>query len=303
MRDAKGAAIAIDAPAKVNLYLHITGRRADGYHELDSLFVRAGVADRLSLHPSDSLSLDVAGPFASALSTGDNLVLAAARRLADEVARLPQAAIHLDKNLPVAAGLGGGSADAAAALAGLARLWQVRIGRDRLLAIAAELGADVPACLERHPLQVSGIGERLRPAPDLPPVWLVLVNPGLALPTADVFRKFDGGFSPAMPIAETPADAAQLAAALRARCNDLEPAAVALAPDIAEVLQVLRDEPGVLLARMSGSGATCFGLTATGAEAAAAAQRIGRARPGWWVAAAPVLTSAADALPLGLGNR
>jgi 4-diphosphocytidyl-2-C-methyl-D-erythritol kinase len=158
-------------------------------------------------------------------------------------------------------------------------------------AIAGELGADVPGCLARRPLQVSGIGERLRPAPDLPPAWLVLVNPGVPVLTADVFRRFDGGFGAAMPLDTAPADAVALAEALHARRNDLETSAIALAPEIADVLAALGGEAGVLLARMTGSGATCFGLAATAAAADAAASRIKAAHPAWWVAAAPMLAS------------
>jgi 4-diphosphocytidyl-2-C-methyl-D-erythritol kinase len=292
--DGPPAAIEIDAPAKVNLYLHITGRRADGFHELDSLFVRADIGDRLRLCAAAGLALTVDGPFAPALAStgaGANLVLSAARRLASHLGREPGAAIHLEKNLPVAAGLGGGSADAAAALRGLAALWQADVPDNELRLLAAGLGADVPACLTRHPLQVSGIGEQLRPAPELPPAWLVLANPGLALGTADVFARRAGGFSRAMPLDRPPADAATLAGALLARRNDLETAAIALVPQIADVLAALAGEAGILLARMSGSGATCFGLAATAADAEAAASRIGAAHPAWWVVAAPMLAS------------
>ena len=246
MASTQSARIEIDALAKVNLYLHITGRRGDGFHELDSLFVRVDSGDRLKLAAADGLNLDIDGPFAPALSAkevGDNLVLTAARRLACHLDREPGAAIHLQKNLPVAAGLGGGSADAASTLLGLRMLWRAEIPDDRLRAIAAELGADVPACLAHHPLQVAGIGERLVPAPDLPPAWLVLVNPGIELSTADVFRRFAGGFSRAMPLDGAPANVETLADVLRARRNDLEPAAMGLVPEIADVLATLSGEP------------------------------------------------------------
>ena len=291
--DGDGVSIRIDAPAKINLYLHVTARRADGFHELDSLFVRVGVADRLTIKAADDLSFTVDGPFSAGLATDDdqdNLVLAAARLLASGLDRTPAVALHLVKNLPVAAGLGGGSADAAATLKGLVALWQSDVTSRDLQAIAMELGADVPACLDDRPQQVAGIGEILRPAPDLPSAWLVLVNPGIELLTADVFRAFDGAFSPPMPLDKPPADAAALAQALHVRGNDLEGAAIAVVPDIAKVLQVLGGEVGVLVARMSGSGATCFGLTAGASEAEAVASRIKDAKPDWWVATAPILT-------------
>jgi 4-diphosphocytidyl-2-C-methyl-D-erythritol kinase len=262
----------------VNLALHVLGRRGDGYHLLDSLVAFAGVGDVLHAAPADSLTLAVTGPFAPALRVEpDNLVLRAARALAKVAGVAPRAALVLEKHLPVAAGIGGGSADAAAALRLLARLWQVPPADAEL---ALSLGADVPVCLAGRPAHMSGVGEVLAPAPRLPPCGLLLVNPGVAVATPAVFRARTGAFSAPLALPEGWADAAAMAADLARLSNDLEPPAVALEPAIGEVLGALRALPGALLARMSGSGATCFALFASAGEARAAAGRI--ARPGWW---------------------
>lgn len=282
--------VRVDAPAKVNLYLHVTGKRADGYHLLDSLVVFAGIGDTLEIAPADALSLTVEGPTAQALPDGEeNIVLTAARRLAEAAGCAQGAAIRLVKRLPVAAGIGGGSADAAAALKGLAALWGLDLPEARLREIGLGLGADVPVCLAGRPMLMSGVGEVLAPAPALPPAWLVLVNPRRPLSTPAVFKARGGGFSPPRPLDRAPADVGALADALRERGNDLAEAAISLVPEIAEALGLLADRPGCLLARMSGSGATTFGLFAAEAEAAAAAAALSQARPGWWCAAAPLL--------------
>lgn len=281
--------IAIEAPAKVNLYLHVTGRRDDGYHLLDSLAAFAGIGDTLEIEPADTLSLTVTGPTASALPEGGNIVLKAASVLAAKAGVTAGAALRLVKRLPVAAGIGGGSADAAAALRGLCRLWDVRLPPAELAALALSLGADVPVCLAGRPAAMAGVGEVLAAVPALPPAWLVLVNPGVPLSTPAVFGARQGGFSPAMPLTEAPADARALAGALARRRNDLTDAALSLAPQVGEVLAALAAAPGCLLARMSGSGATCFGLFESEARAAPAAAAVAAARPGWWVAPAPLL--------------
>ncbi len=269
------------APAKINLSLHITGKRADGYHLLDSLVVFAAMGDRLTVSPAESLSLRVIGPFAAGLEKeGDNLVLRAARALAEAAGIAPHAALVLEKNLPVASGIGGGSADAAAALRLLARLWGVALTPERLHAIAARLGADVPVCLGRVPTRMRGVGEVLEPAPGLPACGLVLVNPGVALATADVFRARSAAFSPPLALPEAWSGAAAMAADLAGMTNDLEPPAVALRPVIGAVLAAIAARPGCLLARMSGSGATCFGLFADADTAAREAAAL--VRPGWW---------------------
>jgi 4-diphosphocytidyl-2-C-methyl-D-erythritol kinase len=271
-----------DAPAKVNLFLHVVGRRPDGYHLLDSLAVFADVADRLSATPGGDLALSVTGPFASGLSREpDNLVLRAARALAEAAGIAPSGRITLEKNLPVASGIGGGSADAAAALRLLRQLWAADIPPERLTVIAQHLGADVPVCLAGQPARMGGIGERLLPAPRLPEAGLVLINPGVGVATPAVFKARSGGFNAAADLPAAWPDVAALAATLRMTGNDLEAPARQLVPVIGDVLQALAADRACLLARMSGSGATCFGLYPSASAARAAAGAIGR--PGWWV--------------------
>ncbi len=271
------------APAKVNLYLHVTGRRADGYHLLDSLAVFGPAADEVAAEPATGLSLALDGPFGAGLAAEpDNLVLRAARALAAEAGIAAGAALRLAKHLPVASGIGGGSADAAAALRLLNRLWSLGFEEARLGAIGARLGADVPVCLASRPMRMGGVGEVLSPAPVLPECGLLLVNPGLALATPAVFRARMGAFTPAPALPSAWADATAMARDLAALRNDLEAPAIGLCPPIAEVLTVLGALPGCLLARMSGSGATCFGLFATAAAAVAAAPAL---PGGWWRAA------------------
>ena len=277
------------ARAKVNLYLHIIGRRADGYHLLDSLIVFADTGDEISLAPADRLSMTIDGPFAAGLSAGsDNLVLRAAQALQEVTNTRSGAAIRLTKNLPVASGIGGGSADAAATLDGLCGLWDVAPGRAALLQIAARLGADVPVCLDGVASFVGGIGEELAPARGLPPAWLLLANPKVATPTPAVFKARQGPFSKAARWSEPPRDFADFAARLRSSANDLTEAAISVTPAIRDVLVALAALPGCVLARLSGSGATCFGLFADEAAARAAETKLHSARPDWWVAAAPI---------------
>jgi 4-diphosphocytidyl-2-C-methyl-D-erythritol kinase len=274
------------APAKLNLDLLVTGRRADGYHELDSLVVFADLADELTFAPARSLCLDAAGPFAAELpAEGENIVLRAARCLAEQAGVATGARITLLKRLPVAAGIGGGSADAAAALRGLRRLWRLELDDAALTALGLGLGADVPVCLMGAPARMRGIGERLEPASGLPALDLVLVNPRLPLATAAVFaalRLERCGRRDAPPAARP--DAAALLEQLARTRNDLEPPARALLPAIGEVLEALAADPACRLTRMSGSGPTCFGIFADAAAARAAAARIAAARPDWWVA-------------------
>ena len=279
------SALRAAAPAKLNLYLHVTGKRADGYHLLDSLAVFASRHDVVEVSAAGDLSLSVDGPFAPALHAameGDNIMLRAARALAEAAKIAPRASIRLTKNLPVAAGIGGGSADAAATLGLLARLWNTELDDRAMQALALSLGADVPVCRFGRAAFMGGIGEELEPAPALPPVSLVLVNPRLPLATKDVFRARDQAFSPPGRFTGAPADPASLAALLRDRKNDLEAPAIRLMPTVGDVLAALGRQKGCLLARMSGSGATCFGLFAGESEAADAAAAISRAEPGWW---------------------
>jgi 4-diphosphocytidyl-2-C-methyl-D-erythritol kinase len=279
-------AVEEEAPAKLNLCLRVTGRRADGYHELDSWVVFIEWADRLSLVPDEALRLELTGPFAAALAgQTDNLAIRAVRRLAAHVGRPPKLRLILDKRIPVAAGLGGGSADAAATLRGLDRLWDLRLESSELLAIALELGADVPVCLLGRPARVRGIGERLEPLA-VPALDLVLANPGEALSTRRVFAGLDSvGFGPATE-APAPTDRAGMLEWLRRCPNDLEAPARRLAPAIDRVLEALGQQPGCRLARMSGSGATCFGVFDDPGAAARAAAAVRREYPRWWVISA-----------------
>jgi len=283
------------APAKVNLYLHVVGRRDDGYHLLDSLVVFADIGDRLTAAPADRLSLSVEGPEAAALAGlgDDNLVLRAGRLLAASAgpAAAPAAALHLEKRLPVASGIGGGSSDAAAALRLLAPLWRQSAGAADLPAMAARLGADVPACLAARPVWVGGVGDQIDVAEALPAAGIVLANPRRALATPAVFQARRGPFSAVDRFAAMPPDAAALAAALATRRNDLTDAARMLVPQIDDVLQRLAGLPGALIARMSGSGATCFALFADRPAAAAAARELGAAKPEWWVEGGALLAA------------
>jgi 4-diphosphocytidyl-2-C-methyl-D-erythritol kinase len=269
------------ARAKINLHLHVVGRRPDGYHLLDSLVVFASIGDRLTVSPADRLTLAVTGPFGAALQAEpDNLVLRAARALAAHAGIPATGALVLEKNLPVASGIGGGSADAAAALRLLGRFWGVEAGAFGQL--AEGLGADVPVCVAGVPALMSGIGEVLAPAPGLPGIGIVLVNPGVAVSTPAVFRARSEAFSdPARFPTSGWRDADSLAAALHSTHNDLEPPARRLTPAIGDVLDTLTATAGCLLARMSGSGATCFGLFPDPAAARAAAGTI--IGDGWWV--------------------
>jgi len=282
--------LADHAPAKVNLTLRVLARRADGYHELESLVVFADFGDRLSFACGGDLTLTVRGPSAEAAGAGDdNLVQRAARALAARRPGIALGAFDLDKRLPVAAGLGGGSSDAAAALRLLADANAIARDDPDLYAAARATGADVPVCLDPRPRIMRGIGEKLSAPLALPPLPAVLVNPGVALPTRAVFA----GWKPS-PGAAALLDEAALGKLTSARdlvplvaeqANDLEPPAMALQPSVAEALAALREGPGCTLARMSGSGATCFGLFATSEEAAAAAQVLSAGRPTWWVKA------------------
>jgi len=266
------------APAKVNLFLHVTARRADGYHLLDSLAVFGPAADHLSATPDEALSLTLSGPFGGALSAEpDNLVLRAARALA--AGRPLGARLHLEKHLPVASGIGGGSADAAAALRLLNRLWGTGLDEAALAELALPLGADIPVCIASRPARMQGVGEVISAAPTLPGFGMTLVNPGVPVATPDVFRARQGGFSPPAILPERWPSAAHMAEDLALLSNDLEAPALSLCPVIAEVLAALRAQPGCLLARMSGSGATCFGLFAKPAQAEDAAQAM---RRNWW---------------------
>lgn len=261
------------ARAKVNLALHVRGREPDGYHRLETVFVFAEDGDVVRVEPGDGLSLSITGPFGDQLSSDeDNLVLRAARALRDACGTGTGAALVLDKRLPVASGIGGGSADAAAALRLLNRFWRVGAGEGALLEIARPLGADVPACLLTRPCLGTGRGDALAPFDPGPFAGapLLLVNPRVGVPTASVFRRWDG------------IDGGPLPHDLRDARNDLEAPARAVAPAIGEVLEALAAASGATLTRMSGSGATCFALFRNNPDRDAAAARIAAAKPGWW---------------------
>ena len=275
------------AAAKVNLTLHVTGQRDDGYHLLDSLVVFCGIGDFVSVQASPALTLAITGPQAHVLAVqDDNLVLRAARALVANRG----AALTLDKHLPLASGIGGGSADAAATLRALARLWALPLP-DAATVLA--LGADVPVCLAGVPARMRGIGDRVDAVSGLPDAHIVLVNPGVAVPTPAVFQALATKQNPPMPHAlPSWTDAADLATWLATERNDLEAPALVQAPVIHTVLATLRAQKGTLIARMSGSGATCFGLFSSPALAKQAAAAISATQPQWWVASGPVLTKA-----------
>lgn len=279
------------APAKVNLTLHVLGRRLDGYHELESLVAFAGTGDTLSFTPGPQLTLTVAGPRAPLAGADmDNLVLKAARNLTARVPGLRLGAFHLVKRLPVAAGIGGGSADAAAALRLLGRLNGLSLDHPAMIEAARATGADVPVCLVPRARRMTGAGEVVGPALGLSPLFAVLINPGVPVATPSVFKALglapgERFSAPPPPTIEANLCGETLLNRLTMARNDLEPPACAVAPAIIEALQVLRNAPGLRLARMSGSGATVFGLFETCSEAAHAAKSIRRDRKSWWVKA------------------
>ncbi len=267
------------APAKLNLSLSVVGKRVDGYHLLESLVAFADIGDRVTVEAAAEFSLTIDGPFASGLDAGaDNLVSRAASLFAERLGRRPDVALRLTKNLPVASGIGGGSADAAATLRALSKLWAAPIPAD----LPARLGADVPVCVAGVPAWMSGIGEIVAPAGALPDWGVLLVNPGIALATPTVFKARSGAFSARGKFAPNLAN-------LAAAGNDLEAPAIALVPAIAAVLAALRGLPGIRVARMSGSGATCFGLFERPDDAALAGKALkAKAPSAWWVAAGRV---------------
>jgi 4-diphosphocytidyl-2-C-methyl-D-erythritol kinase len=271
------------ARAKVNLALHITARREDGYHELDSIVAFADMADRLIFQRTDGSEHSIAyrGPFGEALrEAGDDIVLKAAALLQAHC-QPAKSGLHitLEKNLPLSSGIGGGSADAAATLRGLARLWKLNLSDTERMALALKLGADVPVCLHSLPSRMSGIGDRLEPLPSFNSLHAVLINPGKPVATQTVFEAL--GLKPGSQGFAPITSATDLASCR----NDLEKPAMKLVPELAEVLDLLRSQPGLLFARMSGSGATCFGLFANDKVSERAARQIRNIHHSWWVAA------------------
>lgn len=296
------------ARAKINLFLHVTSRRDDGYHDLQSLVVFADIGDEIRVSGTDDgkISLAVSGPFAGDIPTGgDNTVMKAANLLAGLAGgRATGVHIELVKNLPPASGIGGGSADAAATLRALADLWSgngedtgtkalLELWRqvstdDIMQATARKIGADVPVCIESRAAIMEGIGEKLSPAPTLPPCWLVLACPGVPLPTPAAFAGIDGNFSAPAAVDGGFADAGELARWLEQTTNDLAPAAARIAPEIGDVIDELGRLDGAALARMSGSGSACFALFADEGAARAGADKLAALKPGWWVKPARV---------------
>ena len=277
---------AIAAPAKINLFLHVGDKRADGFHPLQSLAVFTALGDRLAAKDGTGLQLALDGPFAGVLENDpDNLVLRAARALAQAAGLSAGAALTLTKNLPVASGIGGGSADAAAALRLLPALWRIDLGEARLSEIAAGLGSDIPVCLAGLPSFMEGRGEVLRPVECFPLAAMLLVNPGVAVPTREVFAALQtrSGVSMKLPRGRF-RDISDVLRLLEGTRNDLEAPARAIQPVIGEVLAALAGLPGALFTRMSGSGATCFALFPDDASCARAAAMLKDKHPDWWIA-------------------
>lgn len=277
------------APAKINLFLHVGEKREDGFHALESLVVFADLGDSLVFAPSRTLTLSVDGPFADRLAAeSDNLVLRAARALAAEFGRSDGAAISLTKNLPVASGIGGGSADAAATLRGLARLWGLDVSWSKLRTIAATIGSDVPVCIESKASWMQGRGERVAPAGALPEMPILLVNPGIDVPTAAVFGALTTRSGTSLRNLPKLLERRDLLAFLKGTANDLEAPARKIAPVISQVLSEFSRMPGVDLWRMSGSGATCFALFDDASAAEMAATALSHSHPEWWVKATKI---------------
>jgi 4-diphosphocytidyl-2-C-methyl-D-erythritol kinase len=290
------------ARAKINLTLRVLGRRADGYHEIEGLVAFAAIGDRLALTPGSECRVTVSGPFASDID-GPNLLETTLALLREHDATLQLGTVLLEKNLPIAAGLGGGSADAAALLRAVRRANPERAGAVAWHALAARLGADVPVCLAGKPALISGIGDKVEPlgaARALPPLAAVLVNPRLPLPTAQVYAALAAGPAPADLHPRAPpgpfADLASLVEFMRRHGNDLERPATALLPTVADIKAALAAQPGCRIAAMSGSGPTCFGIFADDTPAARAAATLASQHPRWWIIATQVVGDSAPGL-------
>lgn len=279
-----------EAPAKINLTLHVTGQREDGYHELDSLVVFAGISDSITASPAPDLRLSVSGPFSDGVPVDrSNLILRAAEILRDARGVKGGAMLTLEKHLPHAAGIGSGSSDAAATLKLLSEMWDVAPLPSTAADILA-LGADVPVCLGApSPVRMNGIGETLGPVPRLPDCALVLVNPRAPLPTQDVFKGLTAKSNAPMNPMPEKMDFQRFASWLQQQRNDLLDPAIRIAPEVGQALRRLQRMPLVKAAGMSGSGATCYGLVANMADARHVARAIQVAEMGWWVAPAPIL--------------
>jgi len=278
--------ISFFAPAKINLYLHITAKRRDGYHSLESLVAFANYGDEISVAPSDKLTLTINGPCSKGLqSNADNIVIKAAKLLANSNGVDQKAKITLTKNLPISSGMGGGSADAAATLHALSKLWNLSLKTIDFSNLAEKLGADVSVCLKNTPSIITGIGEKVMLAPKLPNLWFILVNPGIPVSTRKVFAAHKEKNSATHAFKTRPQTVKELASLLSEFRNDLTPAAIETAPIIEEVLKVVQAEKKQLLTRLSGSGATCFALFEEKNAAVEAARGLKMKYPKWWIKA------------------
>ena len=282
--------IHVFAPAKINLFLHITGKQADNYHTPQSLMGFVDVGDDLTFKQHDGLYIDVDGPYVSPLSNPrDNLVYKAAVLLAEHYKISPRAKIVLTKNLPVASGLGGGSSDAAATLQGLTKLWLLREEPDVLEQIAKKLGADVTACLYKKLVWSEGIGEKITRLPDIPDIHFVLVNPMIQTPTPEVFKHFRNRFNQPIQFSGRRKTSAEWIADLKIYNNDLTDAAIAVTPKIRDVLSALGETKNCILHRLSGTGATCYGIYSDAEAAHVAANILKDKYPDWWIIKASML--------------
>jgi len=280
------------APAKINLFLHIVGKRENGYHELDSLAVFTTFGDTLEFIPSDTLRFEIQGPFAHEMgSHSGNIVLKAAESLRAATKCRAGVRIVLHKHIPVGAGLGGGSSDAAATLKALNDLWGLQLSDSKLAEIGMTLGSDVPVCLKQGAAYIRGIGDEILPVTLKGNIWIILVNPLKPLLTADVFKAYKAPFSKSLKPIHHFNDTETLLKHIAELRNDLQPVAVSLMPEIDLILQAIAGTEGCRLARMSGSGATCFGIYASQALALAAQHAITQSYPRWWTTVTKVMES------------
>ncbi|MCB1531880.1 MAG: 4-(cytidine 5'-diphospho)-2-C-methyl-D-erythritol kinase [Alphaproteobacteria bacterium] len=291
MSSTRTKTLTIFAPAKINLYLHVTGRLDNGYHSLDSLVAFADIGDQLRIEPAQDFEFEINGPYARMLGPKEqdasphsgNLVVQAAWALARAAQKVPNVKATLTKNLPIASGLGGGSSDAAAMLWGLLEWWELSTQAHYLPGLMARIGADIPVCLPCKPARMRGIGDILDPAPPMGEAPIVLVNPAKACLTADVFRHYSGTYKEPHTLPDSLLDFKNLIAFLKTQENDLYEPACAVVPEIRNVMNALEAQKGCALARLSGSGATCFGLFEDEANAQDAARSIAEENPDWWV--------------------
>ena len=291
MSATKTKTLSIFAPAKINLYLHVTGRLDNGYHTLDSLVGFADIGDQIDIAPAENFEFKVSGPYGGGFNAKEldssphssNIVVQAVWALAHAVKKTPDICVTLTKNLPTASGLGGGSSDAAAVIWGLLEWWGLPTQAHFLPELLTKLGADVPVCLPCQPARIRGIGDVLDTAPPMEEVSIVLVNPAKLCMTADIFRAFDGTFKPSETLPESLTNFDDLIEFLSAQNNDLYNAACSVVPEIGNVMNALNGQAACALSRLCGSGSTCYGLFADEREAQSAAKSIAEENPDWWV--------------------